>query len=409
MGYHGVICTLPALHRTIPKGARVPRELHDGFGRGINYLRISVTDKCNFRCVYCMPEEGVAARAHDELLTAEEIAHFVRLVAQEGITRVRLTGGEPLVSHRIVPLIEEIRAIPQIEDISLTTNGALLPRLAPALKAAGLDRVNISLDTLNPERFSQITRLGRVEQTLAGIDAALEYGFAPVKVNTVVVRRMGQDVLELAKLSLDRPVHVRFIEYMPIGSSATPPSPSTVGRRAQGAFPPLSGQSGAPEEPIWSSSSTSPHCGAGTAGFSGGSLNPELWDASDVVPSDELRALISSQAVAAGVGALAPVDDAAPYGAGPARYWAFPGAAGTVGFISAMSNHFCSACNRLRLTADGSIRPCLFSDAEYRVREALRSGDDDAVVAIYRDALAHKPRQHDHIDGTLRFMSQIGG
>ena len=409
VGYHEIIYPSPACRRTIPKGARVPRELHDGFGRGINYLRISVTDKCNFRCVYCMPEEGVAMRAHDELLSAEEIAHFVRLVAPEGITRVRLTGGEPLVSHRIVPLIEEIRAIDGIEDISLTTNGALLPRLAPALREAGLDRVNISLDTLNADRFTQITRLGRVEQALAGIDAALEYGFEPVKVNTVVVRRMDQDVLELAKLSLERPVHVRFIEYMPIGSSATSPCPSIVGRRTQGVLPPRSGQSEAPEEPMWSSSATSPHRGAGTSGCSGSTLNPELWDASDVVPSDELRELISSQARAMGIGALAPVDESAPYGAGPARYWAFPNAAGTVGFISAMSNHFCSACNRLRLTADGQLRPCLFSDAEYNVRDALRTGDDEAVVALYRTAIAHKPQQHDHIDGTQRFMSQIGG
>lgn len=409
VGYHEIIYPSPACRRTIPKGARVPRELHDGFGRGINYLRISVTDKCNFRCVYCMPEEGVAMRAHNELLSAEEIAHFVRLVAPEGITRVRLTGGEPLVSHRIVPLIEEIRAIDGIEDISLTTNGTLLPRLAPALREAGLDRVNISLDTLNADRFTQITRLGRVEQALAGIDAALEYGFEPVKVNTVVVRRMEQDVLELAKLSLERPVHVRFIEYMPIGSSATSPYPSTVGRRTQGVLPPRSGQSEAPEEQVRSNSATSPHCGAGTSGCSGSALNPELWDASDVVPSDELRELISSQARAMGLGALAPVDESAPYGAGPARYWAFPNAAGTVGFISAMSSHFCSACNRLRLTADGQLRPCLFSDAEYSVRDALRTGDDEAVVALYRTAIAHKPQQHDRIDGTQRFMSQIGG
>lgn len=354
--------------------------LHDNFGRGINYLRISVTDKCNYRCVYCMPEEGVATRAHGELLTAEEIARFVRLVAQEGITRVRLTGGEPLVSHRIVPLIQEIRAIPQIEDISLTTNGALLPRLAPALRDAGLDRVNISLDTLDPERFSRITRLGHVEQALAGIDAALQYGFDPVKVNTVVVRRMNQDILDLARLSLERPVHVRFIEYMPIGGG-----PSEAERNL------------------------TPHCGAGVSGGENGSLDPTLWDASDVVPSDELRSLISARAVATGMEPLAPVEESAPYGAGPARYWAFPGAAGTVGFISAMSNHFCSACNRLRLTADGAIRPCLFSDAEYRVREALRSGDDEVVIATYRDALTHKPQQHDRIDGTLRFMSQIGG
>lgn len=361
------------------------RELHDGFGRGINYLRISVTDKCNFRCVYCMPETGVPARAHGELLTAEEIARFVRIVAQEGITRVRLTGGEPLVSHRIVPLIEEIRSISGIEDISLTTNGALLPRMAADLRAAGLDRVNISLDTLDPARFSHITRLGRVEQALAGIDAALEYGFTPVKVNTVVVRRMEQDVLDLARLSVDRPVHVRFIEYMPIGG----------------------GQSASAEDTS-SGHGLDPHCGAGAAG-TGGALNPDLWDASDVVPSTELRERISSEAAAAGLGVLEPVQNGGPLGAGPARYWAFPNAAGTVGFISAMSNHFCESCNRLRLTADGTIRPCLFSDAEYPVREALRSGDEDAVRTIYRNAIARKPRQHDDIDGTQRFMSQIGG
>ena len=364
----------------------MPRELHDGFGRGINYLRISVTDKCNFRCVYCMPEKGVPARAHGELLTAEEIARFVRIVAQEGITRVRLTGGEPLVSHRIVPLIEEIRGIPGIEDISLTTNGTLLPRMAADLRAAGLNRVNISLDTLDPARFSQITRLGRVEQALAGIDAALEYGFTPVKVNTVVVRRMNQDVLELARLSVDRPVHVRFIEYMPIGGGGDDQAATQAG----------------------AATPVDPHCGAGTAG-AGSALNPDLWDASDVVPSRELRETISRGAASAGLGTLEPVRGKSPYGAGPARYWAFPGAVGTVGFISAMSNHFCESCNRLRLTADGTIRPCLFSDAEYRVREALRSHDDEAVHAIYREAIARKPRQHDDIDGTQRFMSQIGG
>jgi len=194
---------------------------HDGFGRDINYLRIAVTDKCNFRCIYCMPADGVAPRAHDELLSAEEIARFVRLVAGEGIRRVRLTGGEPLVSRRIIPLIRDIRAIPRIEDISLTTNGALLPKLAPQLKDAGLNRVNISLDTLNPTLFGKITRLGRLEQTMAGIDAALAWGFEPVKVNCVVVRRLNQDVAALARLTVDRPIHLRFIEYMPIGDERT--------------------------------------------------------------------------------------------------------------------------------------------------------------------------------------------
>ena len=348
------------------------RAQHDGFGRDISYLRIAVTDKCNFRCIYCMPEEGVPPRAHDEMLSAEEIAHFVRLVAGEGIRRVRLTGGEPLVSHRIVPLIRDIRAIPGIEDISLTTNGALLPRMAPELKDAGLDRVNISLDTLDPVLFGKITRLGRLEQTMAGIDAALAWGFTPVKVNCVVVRRLEQDVAALARLTVDRPIHLRFIEYMPIGDEHT-----------------------------------SSHCAVAPHSPS---LNPELWDASDTVPSDELRQRISAAGKATGLGELEPLDATdAPAGAGPARYWKFPGAAGTVGFISAMSNHFCASCNRLRLTADGNVRPCLFSDAEYSVREALRAGDDAHVLGIWRDAVAHKPQEHAIIEGTQRFMSQIGG
>ena len=354
-------------------------DLHDGFGRSISYLRISVTDKCNYRCVYCMPAEGVSARKHTELLTAEEIARFVRLVADEGIRRVRLTGGEPLVSHRIVPLIRAIRAIPEIEDISLTTNGALLPRMAPQLAEAGLDRVNISLDTLDPEQFSRITRLGRVEQALAGIDAALKYGFDPVKVNTVVVRRLNQDAFDLARLSIDRSIHVRFIEYMPIGNEET-----------------------------MAACASEPHCPPGVSGAAP-ELHPEAWDDSDIVPSDELRAQISVAGERAGAGPLVPVGSHAPSGAGPAQYWRFERAEGTVGFISAMSNHFCSQCNRLRLTADGKLRPCLFSDDEYPVRDALRANDDARVLEIYRTALAHKPLEHETTDGTARFMSQIGG
>lgn len=279
---------------------------HDGFGRDINYLRIAVTDKCNFRCIYCMPADGVVPRAHDELLSAEEIARFVRLVAGEGIRRVRLTGGEPLVSRRIIPLIRDIRAIPQIEDISLTTNGALLPKLAPQLKDAGLNRVNISLDTLDPELFGKITRLGRLEQTMAGVDAALAWGFEPVKVNCVVVRRLNQVVAALARLTVDRPIHLRFIEYMPIGDERT-----------------------------------SSHC----------AVDPHAPRAqSRAVGRERYRCRATSCGRAsmpgpprAGLGELEPLDiNDAPAGAGPARYWHFPGAAGTVGFISAMSNHFCA-------------------------------------------------------------------
>ncbi len=343
---------------------------HDGFGRDINYLRIAVTDKCNFRCIYCMPADGVAPRAHDELLSAEEIARFVRLVAGEGIRRVRLTGGEPLVSRRIIPLIRDIRAISQIEDISLTTNGALLPKLAPQLKDAGLNRVNISLDTLDPTLFGKITRLGRLEQTMAGIDAALAWGFEPVKVNCVVVRRLNQDVAALARPTVDRPIHLRFIEYMPIGDERTS-----------------------------SHCAVDPHAPA---------LNSELWDASDTVPSDELRARINAGPQRRDWASLNR-STSTTFLPAPARYWHFPGAAGTVGFISAMSNHFCANCNRLRLTADGNVRPCLFSDAEYSVRDALRRGDDMQVLSIWRDAVAHKPQEHAIIEGTQRFMSQIGG
>ena len=354
-------------------------DLHDSFGRSITYLRISVTDKCNYRCVYCMPEQGVAARGHEELLTAEEIAHFVCLVAGEGIRRIRLTGGEPLVSHRIVPLIRAIRSVPDIEDISLTTNGALLPRMARDLRDAGLDRVNISLDTLDAAQFSRITRLGRLEQALAGIDAALAYGFHPVKVNTVVVRRLNQDVFGLARMSVARPVHVRFIEYMPIGNEET-----------------------------MAACKNEPHCPPGLSGTAP-ELHPEAWDVTDIVPSGQLREQISAAGEAAGLGPLVPVDHDGPSGAGPAQYWRFAEAKGTVGFISAMSNHFCAQCNRLRLTADGTVRPCLFSDDEYPVREALRAGDDARVLEIYRAAIAHKPREHETTDGTARFMSQIGG
>lgn len=368
-------------------------ELSDGCGRAITYLRISVTDRCNYRCVYCMPPEGVPARRHQDMLSAEDIARFVALAAREGVRRVRLSGGEPLVSRRIVPLIRQIRAIPGIEDIALTTNGALLPRMARELKDAGLDRVNISLDTLDAAQFSQITRLGRVEQALAGIDAALDAGLEPVKINTVVVRRLNQDVLGLARLSLDRPIHVRFIEYMPIGSGQELGESTRGGSQADGA--PTQDSTCAARVPEPNAPCTP--------------LAPEQWDASDIIPSAELRARISAEGEAAGIGALEPAGATAPQGAGPARYWRFPGSKGTVGFISAMSDHFCASCNRLRLTADGTLRPCLFSDAEYPVREALKSGDDAAALAAFHEALAHKPRQHDRIDGTRRFMSQIGG
>ena len=326
--------------------------MKDHLGREIDYLRISVTDRCNLRCIYCMPAEGVEWKSHNEMLRIEEIARVARIAAEEGIKKVRLTGGEP------VSLITDIKAA-GIKDVSLTTNGILLPRMAQELKDAGLDRVNISLDTLDAQKYREITRLGNIEDVFAAIDAALEYGFHPVKVNAVAVRSENQDFLEFAKMSIERPLHVRFIEYMPVGES------------------------------------------------SGGSGSG--WDIHDTIPSDELRQIINEAAAAEGLPALEPVaKDDAPGGGGPAKYWKFPGAQGTVGFISAVSNHFCAQCNRLRLTADGKIRPCLFSDEEIDVKAALQGSDDDVRAALYA-ALHVKPDAHHHKEGTDRRMSQIGG
>ncbi|MEG1830988.1 MAG: GTP 3',8-cyclase MoaA, partial [Raoultibacter sp.] len=310
--------------------------MKDSHGRTIDYLRISLTDRCNLRCIYCMPEEGVDQLAHKDILRIEEIERAVRVAASMGITRIRLTGGEPLVRKGVVDLVRNIAQTPGIQDVSLTTNGILLPKMAADLKAAGLTRVNISLDTLDAAQFAFITRRGKLEDTLAGIDAALAVGFKPVKINAVAVRSLKQDYLAFAKLSLDRPLHVRFIEYMPVGES--------------------SGADG---------------CG---------------WGPQDVVPTEELIDTIDAAARAAGLGPLVPADKSRPIGGGPARYYQFEGAQGTVGFISPLSRHFCAECNRLRLTADGDIRPCLFSDDEFDLKEALREGSDEQVRAVMLQA-----------------------
>ena len=333
--------------------------MKDSHGRVIDYLRISLTDRCNFRCIYCMPEKGVKQMTHEEILRIEEVEELVRIAAGIGIKSIRLTGGEPLVRKGVVDLVEAVTKTPGIENVSMTTNGVLLPRMAEDLKRAGLSRVNISLDTLDPDQFHMVKRVGYLEDTLAGIDAALEAGFNPVKINAVTVRSLDQDFLGFAKLSIDRPLHVRFIEYMPVGES--------------------SGSDG---------------CG---------------WGKKDVIPSEELLETINERAREEGMAELAPAGEDRPIGWGPARYYEFPGAKGTVGFISPLSRHFCSECNRIRLTADGKIRPCLFSDTEYDVKTALREGGEDAVRAVLFEALGAKPDEHHDKVGTERGMSQIGG
>ncbi len=340
----------------------------DSFGRRIDYLRISVTDRCNLRCVYCMPPEGVRWRDPSEVLTFEEIERFAAAAVEEGISKIRLTGGEPLVRLGIADHVARLRALTGIEAIAITTNGVLLPRYAKELVEAGLTRVNISLDTLDPEVYRRITRGGRLEDALAGIEAAFDAGMHPVKVNGVVVRSLDQDLLSFAKMTLDRPLHIRFIEYMPVGGEG---EPATGG-------------------------ACSSESGAGA------------WTIEDHVPSDEIVARLSAEGIAAGIGALEAVArDEAPGGWGPATYYRFPGAAGTIGVISPLSHHFCGECNRLRLTADGKLRTCLFSDDELDAREVLRNGGD--LRALIRAAFAAKPESHNMRIGTIRRMSQIGG
>lgn len=323
----------------------------DRYGRAITYLRVSVTDRCNLRCVYCMPEEGVPPLAHEQILRLEEIARLVRIGAERGIQSVRLTGGEPLVRKGIVDLVRMIRAIPQIQSISMTTNAIALAEMAPVLAEAGLDRVNISLDTLEPDRYRRITRRGELGEALAGIDAALEAGLTPVKINMVVLRGINDDeVVAFARRTLDRPWHVRFIEFMPLGEQAA---------LARSAY----------------------------------------------VSSGETKRRIES--------ALGQLEVAELQGYGPARTWRLPQAPGSVGFISALSQHFCATCNRIRLTSDGKLVPCLFSDLEFDVSGPMRAGADDVALGeIWQEALDNKPAGH-HLDQaettTEHQMSRIGG
>lgn len=335
----------------------------DSFGRRIDYLRISLTDRCNLRCVYCMPEEGVRWRSHEEILTFEEIERFSAIAVEEGISKIRLTGGEPLVRRGVVDHVRRLKSLTGLDEIALTTNGTLLSRYAEPLAEAGLSRVNISLDSLDEEVYSRITRGGRLKDALAGMDAALAVGMGPVKVNTVVVRSLNQDLFAFARMTLTRPLHVRFIEYMPIGEADA-------------------------------------GCGGPEAG----------WKKSSFMSADEILEVVSSAGARAGFGELLPVSkDEAPGGWGPARYYEFAGAAGTVCVISPLSHHFCGECNRLRLTADGRVRPCLFCDEELDARAVLRMGSEEDVREVIRAALRCKPEGHGMRVGTVRGMSQIGG
>lgn len=335
--------------------------LTDRFGRPITYLRISVTDRCNLRCVYCLPEAGVQWQPRENQLSAQEIACVTEAAAQGGVKRVRLTGGEPLVRPDIVDIVARLASIPGIEEVSLTTNAMLLEKLAQPLADAGLKRVNISLDTLNADKFKRITRGGSIERLWRGVAAAERAGLAPLKLNTVVVNGLNADELQaLARLTIENPWHVRFIELMPVGNAQN-----------------------------WGE------------GF------PALPDR--YISVQEMQFRLSNYDPSTGSGLrLQPVNT--PIGNGPARTFRIPGALGTVGFISPLGEHFCQNCNRLRLTADGHLRPCLLLDGEVNVREAIRAGK--SLLPFLQQAVDAKPQGHElflqHYPESRR-MAQIGG
>jgi len=339
----------------------------------VRVLRISITDRCNFRCVYCMPGEGVRWQPREDILTFEEIARVVRAAIDvHGIRRFKLTGGEPTVRHGLLDLVRLLRRIDGIEDLSLTTNGALLESLAAPLKECGLDRITVSIDSLRPDRFKQITRTGDLMTVLRGLDRCQDAGFASLKINCVTMRGTNDDEFaDFARLTLNRKLTVRFIEYMPLGDAAILHTS---------------------DRPV-SSSETGPAggCGAQDRG-------------SDAFISEpEVRSRIESE-----LGALEPVDRSTEPGVGPASVYRLERGVGRIGFISAMSAPFCSTCNRLRLTADGVLRSCLFDGGEVSIRELLRSGATPRELAEEMTRCVRlKPQVHS-AHGNQQ-MSRMGG
>jgi len=323
--------------------------LRDGFGRSIEYLRISVTDRCNFRCLYCMPLSGLEWLPKSDILTYEEIAQVVGQLAPLGLRRLRITGGEPTLRPDLERLIGMLRSIPEIEDISLSTNGLRLPSLARTFAQAGLDRVNMSADSLRPDRIKSISRRTSDFDPVAAAMAAENSGLSPIKINVVVMRGINDDeVCDFARLTFEHEWHVRFIELMPVGE-----------------------------------------------------MRELTWD--HIVPSDEILHRLET---------LAPIAPASgpARGNGPARYFRFSGAIGTIGIITPMSHTYCGSCNRVRLTADGRLRTCLFGDEETDLRTPLREGLP--LEPFFRSALASKPEEHHLLQmsiGGLRALSQVGG
>lgn len=323
--------------------------LRDQFGRSIEYLRISVTDRCNFRCLYCMPETGLQWLPKADILSYEEIAEVVAQLAPLGLRRLRITGGEPTIRPQLHELVRMLRDVPEISDIALSTNGVRLPQLAPMLREAGLDRINMSVDSLRADRIVHIARRDLGFDPVRAAMAAEAAGLDPIKINMVVMRGINDDEVEdVARLTIDHPWHVRFIELMPVGD-----------------------------------------------------MSALTWD--HVVPSAEILSRLGA------IGALTP--SAGPErGNGPAAYYQWAGARGTIGVITPMTHTYCASCNRVRLTADGRLRTCLFGNHEVDLRGPLRAGAP--LEPLFRQALADKPKEHELLQmrvGGLRALSQVGG
>ncbi|HJQ12722.1 MAG TPA: GTP 3',8-cyclase MoaA [Gemmatimonadaceae bacterium] len=323
--------------------------LHDSYGRKIEYLRISVTDRCNFRCVYCMPLAGVEWLPKSDILSYEETAEVVRQLAPLGLRRLRVTGGEPTIRPDLERLIGMLSRIPEIEDIALSTNGLRLPELAATLQSAGLNRVNISADSLHLYRIRQIARRNIDFDPIAAASAAERAGLSPIKLNVVVMRGINDDEIpDFARLTFDHDWHIRFIELMPVGG-----------------------------------------------------MRDVTWE--HIVPMEEVLEKLQ---------AVAPIAPTMPPSRsnGPARYYRFEGAKGSIGLITPMSHTYCASCNRVRLTADGRLRTCLFGDHEVDLRTPLRDGLP--LEPFFREALAAKPKEHQLLQmrvGGLRALSQVGG
>jgi len=334
-------------------------QLVDNFGRKITYLRVSITDRCNYRCIYCQPEEQFKFISHQEILRYEEIVEIIEEAVKLGVTKVRITGGEPLARKGVVGFIKKLREIKKLEDISLTTNGFFLSEYAEKLKDAGLNRVNISLDSLQEEKYKKITRWGSLKKVLKGIDSAIKAGLLPVKINTVLIRGINDDEVEdFVRLALESPLNIRFIEFMPSGED----------------------------------------------------LKDDYRD--KFISVLEIKKSLAKKY------SLRPIDINS--GNGPAKYYQIKGGQGTIGFITALSQHFCQTCNRIRLTSEGKLRPCLFSNKEVDIKQAIRNANtDDKIIRsrIIRNniekAISIKPEGHKlnkkFSNKDFFKMSKIGG